>query len=164
MQQAKFKTIRGHMCSVAVLAALAPAAWAGTGGNADVSADGAAMRLAPPVAEPMVIPAEATQAMAQPVTPAFAPAPANVDGMDFGQAADLGKLEQSRGGTDTSNVTNNTRISGTVNDNNAINVVTGNNTIDAGSFANMAGIPVVIQNTGANVLIQSSTTVNLQFK
>jgi hypothetical protein len=162
MQQAKFKIIRGRVCSVAVLAAFASAAWAGPGSNTDVSADGAAMRLAPSVAEPMAIPAEAAQALAQPVTPAAAPA--NVDGMDFGQAADLGKLEQSRGGTDTSNVTNNTRISGTVNDNNAINVVTGNNTIDAGSFANMAGIPVVIQNTGANVLIQSSTTVNLQFK
>jgi guanyl-specific ribonuclease Sa len=162
MQQAKFKTIRGRVCSVAVLAAFASAAWAAPVSSADLSADGAAMRLAPPVAEPMAIPAEAAQALAQAVTPAAAPA--NVDGMDFGQAADLGKLEQSRGGTDTSNVTNNTRISGTVNDNNAINVVTGNNTIDAGSFANMAGIPVVIQNTGANVLIQSSTTVNLQFK
>jgi hypothetical protein len=36
--------------------------------------------------------------------------------------------------------------------------------IDAGSFANMSGIPVVIQNTGANVLIQNSTVVNLQMK
>jgi hypothetical protein len=161
MQQAKFKTIRGRVCSVAVLAAFASAAWAGPASDVDLGTDGATVRLAP-VAEPMAIPAEAAQALAQPVAPA--PAPANVDGMDFGQAADLGKLEQSRGGTDTSNVTNNTRISGTVNDNNAINVVTGNNTIDAGSFANMAGIPVVIQNTGANVLIQSSTTVNLQFK
>jgi hypothetical protein len=28
----------------------------------------------------------------------------------------------------------------------------------------MSGIPVVIQNSGANVLIQNATIVNLQFK
>jgi hypothetical protein len=160
MQQPKLKTICGRVCSVAVLAACASAAWAAPGG----AVDGLAARVAPLAAEPMAIPLEAAQALAQPVTLAAAPAPAAVDGMDFGQAADLGQLEQQRGGTDTSNVTNNTRISGAVTDNSAINVVTGSNTIDAGSFANMAGIPVVIQNTGANVLIQSSTTVNLQFK
>jgi hypothetical protein len=160
MQQPKFKTICGRVCSVAVLAAFASAAWA--------SQDGAADRLpgvlAPVAAEPIALPADAAQALAQPVTLAAAPAPAKVDDMDFGQAADLGRLEQSRGGTDTSNVTNNTRLNGMVTNNSATNVVTGNNTIDAGSFANMAGIPTVIQNSGANVLIQSSTTVNLQFK
>jgi hypothetical protein len=48
--------------------------------------------------------------------------------------------------------------------NTAVNVVTGSNSIDAGSFANMQGIPVVIQNSGANVLIQNATIVNLQLK
>jgi hypothetical protein len=48
--------------------------------------------------------------------------------------------------------------------NSATNVVTGSNVIDAGSFANMSGIPVVIQNSGANVLIQNATIINLQFK
>jgi hypothetical protein len=42
--------------------------------------------------------------------------------------------------------------------------MTGANTIDAGSFANMSGIPVVIQNSGANVLIQNATIINLQLK
>lgn len=160
MQQPKLKTICGRVCSVAVLAACASAAWAAPAGVEDV----AAARMAPLAAEPLALPLEAAQALAQPAPLTTAPAPASVDGMEFGQPADLGKLEQSRGGTDISNVTNNTRLSGAVTDNSAINVVTGNNTIDAGSFANMAGIPVVIQNTGANVLIQSSTTVNLQFK
>ncbi|WP_156116603.1 hypothetical protein [Massilia sp. 9096] len=158
MQQPEFKTICGRVCSVAVLAAFASAAWAAPEGVENALA---ARALG---AAPVAMPLEAAQALAQPVTLAAAPSSAKLDGMDFGQAADLGQLEQSRGGTDTSNVTNNTRISGAVTDNNAINVVTGSNTIDAGSFANMAGIPVVIQNTGANVLIQSSTTVNLQFK
>jgi hypothetical protein len=56
------------------------------------------------------------------------------------------------------------RLDGSVAANTAVNVVTGANSIDAGSFANMAGIPVVIQNSGANVLIQSATIINLQFK
>ena len=51
---------------------------------------------------------------------------------------------------------------GTVSDNRAINVATGSNTIRDGAFANSNGIPVVIQNTGANVLIQSATIVNVQ--
>jgi hypothetical protein len=70
-------------------------------------------------------------------------------------------LAHQRGGTDTRN---DARIDGAVAANTAVQVVTGNNSIDAGSFANMAGIPVVIQNSGANVLIQNATIINLQFK
>ena len=54
------------------------------------------------------------------------------------------------------------RLAGTTAENSASNVVTGANSISAGSFANMSGIPVVIQNSGANVLIQNATIVNLQ--
>ena len=86
------------------------------------------------------------------------------DPLGFGPAADLGKLEHSRGGTDTFNTNNNANLGGVVSGNSAVNVVTGTNTIDAGAFANMSGIPVVIQNSGANVLIQNATIVNLQFK
>lgn len=70
-------------------------------------------------------------------------------------------LASQRGGTDTHN---DARIDGAVATNTAVGVVTGANSIDAGSFANMAGIPVVIQNSGANVLIQNATIINLQFK
>ena len=79
-------------------------------------------------------------------------------------AAQAGKEDATlaqRGGTDTRN---DARIDGVVTANTAVNVVTGANSIDAGSFANMAGIPVVIQNSGANVLIQNATIINLQFK
>lgn len=76
-------------------------------------------------------------------------------------AAQDGPLARQRGGTDTRN---DARIDGAVAANTAINVVTGANSIDAGSFAHMAGIPVVIQNSGANVLIQNATIINLQFK
>jgi hypothetical protein len=72
-----------------------------------------------------------------------------------------GWLARQRGGTDTRN---DARIDGAVGANTAVNVVTGANSIDTGSFAHMAGIPVVIQNSGANVLIQNATIINLQFK
>ena len=103
-------------------------------------------------------------AAATAATPVTAATPAPDEGanaLGFGPAADLGKLERSRGGTDTHN---DTSLSGIVTNNSAVNVVTGNNVIDAGAFANMSGIPVVIQNSGANVLIQNSTVVNLQMK
>jgi hypothetical protein len=71
------------------------------------------------------------------------------------------RLEEQRGGTDTRN---DMRLDGSVSSNTAVNVVTGSNRIDTGSFANMSGIPVVIQNSGANVLIQNATIINLQYK
>jgi hypothetical protein len=72
------------------------------------------------------------------------------------------QLEHERGRADT--VLNDTRLNGEVANNSAFNVQTGSNSIDAGSFANMSGIPVVIQNSGANVLIQNATVINLQFQ
>lgn len=70
------------------------------------------------------------------------------------------RLEQYRGGTET--IVNDTKLNGTVTGNSAINVTTGGNFIGGGSFANASGVPIVIQNTGANVLIQNATVVNLQ--
>lgn len=72
------------------------------------------------------------------------------------------RLGTLRGGTDFT--TTEATLSAAVTGNVATSVLTGSNTIDAGSFANMTGIPMVIQNTGANVLIQSSTVINLQMK
>ena len=83
-------------------------------------------------------------------------------GGDKVEAVDLGKLEHERGRADT--VFNDTKLNGDVANNSAFNVQTGSNTIDSGSFANMSGIPVVIQNSGANVLIQNATVINLQFQ
>jgi hypothetical protein len=80
----------------------------------------------------------------------------------FGDALPGNALDAQRGGTDT--VNNNMQLDGSVHDNVANHVVTGSNSIDAGSFANMSGIPTVIQNSGANVLIQNATIINLQFK
>jgi hypothetical protein len=74
--------------------------------------------------------------------------------------ADEARLASYRGGADT--VRNDMTLAGTTADNSARNVSTGDNTISAGSFANMNGLPVVIQNTGANVLIQNAVIVHLQ--
>jgi len=130
-----------------VLAACASAAWAGP--EIGVPAQDAATAVRPDVATPATGAARTAKAP---------------DVIEFSTAADLGKLAHSRGGTDTVTTTNNANLNGIVSGNAAVNVVTGSNSIDSGSFANMSGIPVVIQNSGANVLIQNATIVNLQFK
>jgi len=61
-------------------------------------------------------------------------------------------------------VTTEATLGGTVGNNTATNVTTGFNVIDNGSFANSSGLPVVIQNSGANVLIQNATVINLQLQ
>ncbi|MEJ8845949.1 hypothetical protein [Variovorax rhizosphaerae] len=73
--------------------------------------------------------------------------------------ADEETLSASRGGVQT---WNDATLTGTTADNSARNVTTGSNSIAGGSFENMSGLPVVIQNTGANVLIQNSVILNLQ--
>lgn len=72
------------------------------------------------------------------------------------------QLAGSRGGTDTA--ISEARLNATVTNNTAQNVSSGNNTIDSGSFANMSGLPMVIQNSGSNVLIQNATVINLQLR
>jgi hypothetical protein len=87
------------------------------------------------------------------------PVPAAIDG--FGEALAQQSLGDYRGGT---KVDNKVLSHGVVGDNAAINVATGRNSIADGAFAHAAGLPIVIQNSGANVLIQNSTIVNVQFR
>ena len=72
------------------------------------------------------------------------------------------ELEAMRGGTDTT--VNDMRLRGTTANNSATNVQTGTNTITAGALGQMTGIPVVIQKTGANVLIQNAIILNLRLQ
>ncbi len=146
MQSSLKSSVSHRVCSFAVLAACASAALAGPE-LAVPARDGI------PAVQPSTGADKGADKTARPA-----------DSLGFGPAADLGKLEHSRGGTDTFNTNNNANLGGVVSGNSAVNVVTGTNTIDAGAFANMSGIPVVIQNSGANVLIQNATIVNLQFK
>jgi len=72
------------------------------------------------------------------------------------------RLEQMRGGSDAP--WSDMKLSGTVSNNSAVNVVTGSNIVTDSAFSNASGLPMVIQNSGANVLIQNATIVNVQIK
>lgn len=79
----------------------------------------------------------------------------------IGETLAMDKLEEYRGGSDM--ISQNTSR-GRVQDATAINVSTGTNLITDGAFAHVSGLPIVIQNSGANVLIQNSTIVNVNFQ
>ncbi len=81
---------------------------------------------------------------------------------ELGTPVSSAALEEQRGGDET-RIINIIEVDGDVTDNTAINVVTGANNIQNGSFDNASGVLSVVQNTGANVLIQSATIVNVQF-
>lgn len=78
----------------------------------------------------------------------------------FAQPVDTAQLGNLRGGSEL--VLNHMTLDGTTADNTASHVVTGTNLIGSGAFASASGIPVVIQNSGANVLIQNAVILNLQ--
>jgi len=69
-------------------------------------------------------------------------------------------LDEQRGGAQR--VSSDIRLGGVTAGNSASQVVTGTNDIGAGAFTHMSGLPVVIQNSGANVLIQNAVILNLQ--
>lgn len=77
----------------------------------------------------------------------------------FAHPVDADMLATFRGGAQ---VRNSMTLDGVTADNSARNVNTGSNSIDSGSFANMSGLPIVIQNSGANVLIQNAVILNVQ--
>jgi hypothetical protein len=55
-------------------------------------------------------------------------------------------------------------LDGSVQDNAAINNITGNNVIRSGSFTNASGLTTTIQNSGNNVLIQNATILQLDLR
>ena len=73
----------------------------------------------------------------------------------------LDKLDQERGKGGILNVTNNTHLEAILTNNYNSDSVTGNNTIDTGSFNEAAGVFSIIQNTGNNVIIQDSTIITV---
>ncbi|NRR29695.1 hypothetical protein HSX11_05810 [Oxalobacteraceae bacterium] len=110
-------------------------------------------RAPPPPALP---PAEFTVAMR-------GAAVARAPGAGFGVPAIRAELlDELRGGSDT--VWNDMKLNGAVSNNSAVNVATGSNIITNGSFANASGLPMAIQNSGANVLIQNATIINVQLQ
>ncbi len=73
-----------------------------------------------------------------------------------------GELAAQRGGADLH--VNENNATAAVQDNVARNLTTGNNTISDSAFSNTNGVPMVVQNSGNNVIIQNSTILNLQLK
>jgi hypothetical protein len=96
-----------------------------------------------------------------PLVPEVVVALADPPGFDALRTPDA-RLARLRGGTDT--VNNDMQLNGAVSGNAAVNVVTGANAISSGSFSNASGLPVAIQNSGANVLIQNATIINIQMQ
>ena len=99
-----------------------------------------------------------TSAQTSPVQPAAESAVSSSAG--FGNPVATATLESQRGGTQL--VFNDMQLAGTTTGNSATQFVTGTNAISAGAFANMSGLPVVIQNSGANVLIQNAIILHVQ--
>jgi hypothetical protein len=126
------------MNTVCVIALLALAAHAGA-----VEPDAAAL------AAPLPIPALGylDQVAQEPAVPA--------------EPARAERLAHTRGRADTAS---SAVLGAGVTGNSATDVATGANVINGGAFANMTGLPVVIQNSGANVLIQNATVINLQLR
>lgn len=94
------------------------------------------------------------------MTPVVIEVTAAVSGFGVPLARD--QLNVYRGGFDLDK--NDMRLSGVVTNNSAVNVMTGSNYIADGAFSNASGLPMVIQNSGSNVLIQNATIVNVQFQ
>lgn len=83
----------------------------------------------------------------------------------WGKPISAAQLDTQRGGTDTGPLTINANIlKAKLYDNAAIDNVTGNNAINGNAFAGASGLPIVIQNSGNNVIIQSGTVLNLTMK
>jgi hypothetical protein len=80
--------------------------------------------------------------------------------IEFMHPVSASTLAAYRGGASTTN--SEMTLSGLTAGNTAVNVLTGANTIGMGAFANMSGLPLVVQNSGANVLIQNAVILNLQ--
>ena len=86
------------------------------------------------------------------------PPTANVD---LGKSVDDSRLAAASGGAD---IISRQQLSGTVGDNSVDRAITGSNSISGSAFESTAGVPMVIQNSGNNVLIQNATIVNVQFQ
>ena len=80
----------------------------------------------------------------------------------LGAPVEDSRLATQRGGQDL--IVNDQKLKATLTDNAASNLNTGNNIITEGSLAGANGLPMVIQNSGNNVIIQNTTILNLNMK
>lgn len=107
---------------------------------------------------PLVAGALALGAVADGAPASAAPA---VEGLGPALADDA--LQSMRGGHSIELTLAEADNGGNVEGNTAVGTVAGTNVVTGGAFGNAAGITTVIQNSGANVLIQNGTAVNVRF-
>jgi len=88
------------------------------------------------------------------------PGPEDMTGL--GKAMTPKALDTQRGGQGI--VVNKNDLNGNLYDNRAIDNITGSNYITESAFSHASGLPVSVQNTGNNVLIQNSFILNLEMK
>lgn len=79
----------------------------------------------------------------------------------FGPALAAQALDQQRAGQEVDLHLNLMDVKAQLDDNQAINTVTGSNLIGGGAFGNASGLPVAVQNSGNNVVIQNAFILNM---
>jgi hypothetical protein len=80
----------------------------------------------------------------------------------WGSPIPTAQLDTQRGGTDTGPLTINVNdLNAKLYDNSAYDNVTGHNSINGHAFAGASGLPIVMQNTGNNVIMQNAVILNL---
>ena|SRR5689334_470199 len=108
------------------------------------------------------IPLTACLALASPAQHAMADQQSSREQVStLGVALQPEALARHRGGQE---VTNAMEVNAKLYDNRAVDTVTGSNVISEGAFSHASGVPIAIQNSGNNVVIQNSLILNLQLK
>jgi len=149
--------------AAAIASAFTTAAWAADDASPAAAAAQPPVRNALPAqtATPDAPGTVTAPAAAREAAPARSAPARPTTGLLAMKPVDMKTLAGRRGGAD---VLNDMQLKGVVSDNRAVNVTTGNNVIADGAFAGTTGLPMVVQNTGNNVLIQNATIVNVQVK
>jgi hypothetical protein len=113
----------------------------------------------PAAAESLDAPVKCEVCPSTPEPLAAAPASEDEPALALGTAVGAQTLDAHRGGAEQ-NISE-MRVRGTLQENAAYNLETGSNLITDGAFANTVGLPMTIQNSGNNVLIQNSTIIQI---
>lgn len=97
---------------------------------------------------------------------AYAASPETNAVASWGAPVSDSRLDGERGGTDYGPqlIINRNDVKANMQGNHAYDNVTGNNSITGNAFAGASGIPIVMQNTGNNVIMQNAVIVNVMMK
>jgi hypothetical protein len=96
--------------------------------------------------------------------PLWANESADAPMMEFGAPLEAQALDQYRGRENSTLEMSWLENNGTVEDNRAIANVNGANIIRDGAFSHSSGLPITVQNSGNNVLIQNSVILKLDMQ